>query len=694
MRQESCTFSIDIVCSLLSLLEELEFKFPSSNYRIIKKKKEKKLNFANLYLFKEDTHLDNKLINSFFFVPTDTGLSKFSTTPSHMGSTEGCPSEESDSADAVLNYIGQILMKEGLENGTNMFSDATLQAAEKSFYDVLGEKYPSSMNQNVEGPIKNFTCFCNYYGCKNIVTANNSGESSLVCNLCQLKSCYVLAPPPVEYTFQSKSSSSLQSFSPPINFGNTVSDSQSFLPFEDGIKETYWGLHPHGNHMKKHHQEYQLEPQRKNKHLAVYNEVPDEQLEMFDKVLLFNNGDDESAVCNPGASNGEATRKRERVKRRDLVDLRTLLMHCADAVGNDDLKSANEVLLQIKQHASPFGDGSQRLAHCFANALEARLVGIGSEIYAALAAKKMSTIHMLKAFRLSVSACPFKKMSNFFATQTIMDLAEKSTRLHIIHLGVLYGFQWPCLIQRLSERPGGPPLLRITGIDIPQSGFRPASMIEETGHRLANYCERFNVPFEYNAIAQKWETIQIEDLKINKDEVLVVNCLYRFRYLLDETVMESSPRDTVLNLIKRINPDVFILGIVNGAYNAPIFTSRFREALYYFSALFDIFEANADREDQDRMVFEQEIYGKQVLNVVACEGAKRVERPETYKQWQVRNMRAGLKQLPLNQEIIKKVEGHVKLRYHKDFLVDEDSQWLLQGWKGRILYALSCWKTA
>ena len=43
------------------------------------------------------------------------------------------------------------------------------------------------------------------------------------------------------------------------------------------------------------------EPQRRNKHLAVYNEVLDEPLDMFDKVLQFNT-EDESVVSNPEAS--------------------------------------------------------------------------------------------------------------------------------------------------------------------------------------------------------------------------------------------------------------------------------------------------------------------------------------------------------------------------------------------------------
>jgi thioredoxin-like negative regulator of GroEL len=60
------------------------------------------------------------------------------------------------------------------------------------------------------------------------------------------------------------------------------------------------------------------------------------------------------------------------------VDLRTLLTHCAEAVSTGDRRSATELLRQIRQRSSPRGDASQRLAHCFAEALEARLAGTGA----------------------------------------------------------------------------------------------------------------------------------------------------------------------------------------------------------------------------------------------------------------------------------------------------------------------------
>ncbi|GAB4860136.1 Scarecrow-like protein 14 [Ancistrocladus abbreviatus] len=355
----------------------------------------------------------------------------------------------------------------------------------------------------------------------------------------------------------------------------------------------------------------------------------------------------------------------------------------------DDRRTAAELLKQIRQHSSPEGDGYQRLAHYFADALEARGAGTGSQIYTALGSKRTTAVDRIKAFQFFIAACPFKKVSIGFVVHMILKAAEKATKLHIVDFGILYGFHWPSLIQLLSERPGGPPKLCITGIDLPLPGFRPAERVEATGRRLAKYCTRFSVPFEYHAIAQKWETIKLEDLKISGG-VVAVSCLYRLRNLLDETVVVDSPRNAVLNLIRDIKPNIFVNASENGSFSAPFFITRFKEALFHFSTLFDMFDANVARERPERLMFEKEFYGREIMNVVACEGTERVERPETYKQWQVRITRAGFKQLALDPELLKKLIMKVKA-YHKDFLVDVDGHWVLQGWKGRIVFSMSAW---
>ncbi|XAR60618.1 hypothetical protein NMG60_11034063 [Bertholletia excelsa] len=448
---------------------------------------------------------------------------------------------------------------------------------------------------------------------------------------------------------------------------------------------------------------------RSHKHLA--SEVDESLLfELFDKVLCIYSGTDDSAlntVSFPNESNRESQQNegaqesktemfysRRGATKRQALCMRSLLLQCMQSVADNNKASASTLLKQIKLWSSPTGDGCQRLAHYFADGLEARLLGVGNPEHRAVSQRFFTDEETLKAYSMYLSALPFMDTAYFFTTRTIMELAEKATSIHIIQFGIVYGGQWSYLIHCLSRRPIGPPKLRITGIDLPQSGFGPDARVKETGCRLASYCKKLNVPFQYNGIAQKWETLSVEDLRIEKDEVLIVECLGQLMHLLDDTIMEHSPRDAVLNLIRIINPDVFVHGVSNGTYNSPFFTSRFREALFYFSSLFDMFDANLPRENPQRVVFEREMWGKEIVNILASEGAERIERPETYKQWQNRMIRAGLRQLPLNRGILKSVKAKVKSRYHKGFFVDESSGWLLEGWKGRVMFAFSCWKAA
>ncbi|XP_057956689.1 scarecrow-like protein 14 [Malania oleifera] len=654
----------------------------------------------------------------------------------------------------VVKVIGHILMEEDMQDQSSMFFDSwALQAAERSFYEALGNKYPLSPNQPpLESP-NTFSSDCSHSRGDGTI---NSVQTRLIGDRRELgPSVSQSSLQDVNPAFQSTSqlplsslSNSSHSFNGPVHSSvsmpldpNPFTKNDTALQFRRGVEEASKFLPganlltidlenqnlppvdnaqevekddteslPNGSRGRKNHDREEIceEEERRNKQSAVHVEEA-ELVDMFDSVLLCSYGYQNYILCtaDKDEQNGEAKaleqdgpagrlnagkgRAKRRGNKKEVVDLRTLLILCAQAVNADDRRTADELLRQIRQHSSPSGDGSQRCAHYFANALEARLTGTGTQLYTALASRLESASDMLKCYQLYLMASPFKKIALKFANHHIFGFAEKATTLHIIDFGILYGFQWPMLIHHLSSRPGGPPKLRITGIDLPQPGFRPAERIQETGHRLARYCERFNVPFEYNAIAKKWETIRIEDLKIKKNEVIAVNSLFRFRNLLDETVVIDSPRDAVLNLIRKINPDIFTVSVVNGCYSAPFFVTRFRELLFHFSAFFDMFDANLSRENQERMVFEKEFYGRETMNVIACEGLERVVRPETYKQWQVRIGRAGFRLLPLDGDLMKALRTKVKAGFHKDFVVDEDGHWMLQGWKGRILYASSCW---
>ncbi|KAE8696676.1 Scarecrow-like protein 14 [Hibiscus syriacus] len=566
-------------------------------------------------------------------------------------------------ANEMLKYINQMLMEEDLQEKSCMLQDClALQAAEESFYDVLGHQYPLPVEPISLFPDDNPTQTTRIGSINSHITGTDS------------------------VTWRDTTAESFRESSPT----GDLAPQSSLSPLRSKGRKNY----------RREDGDY-LEEGTSSKQSAISLE-DSEQLEMYDEVLLCKGENEDylkwslhgNSQLKESTNGGTVSRRKNNGKKREVVDLSSLLTQCAQSVAIDDQRTANELLKQIRQHSYDTGDGTQRLAYYFAKALKTRLAGLGAPSYLHLLSNKTSAADVLKAYGVYVSACPFKKMSNFYANKKIMGVAETAITLHIVDFGICYGFQWPCLIRHLSTRSGGPPKLRITGIEFPQPGPRPAEKVEETGRRLKRYCERFNVPFEYTVIAKKWESIRLKELKINKGKVVVVNCMYRLKNLPDDTMASTSARDTLLKLIRSINPELFIHGIENGTYNAPFFVTRFREALFHFSAKFDIFEANVSREDPGRMMFEKEVLGRDVMNVIACEGSKRVERPETYKQWQARTVRSGFKQVPLDKELVKKVRNLVQCNYHRDFGLDLDGHWMLQVWKGRVIYALSCWKPA
>ncbi|KOM26203.1 hypothetical protein LR48_Vigan238s003600 [Vigna angularis] len=633
------------------------------------------------------------------------------------------PSLEDNDFSETAKFISQILMEENVEHKP-FYDSLTLQVTEKSFYDALAGNLPNTSHSTTHSPCK--------------LPRNPSKTLSPVTYLLPpintpLLSVLKLKPPPppppppapaataVTTIFQMKIPNIFNDVDSVSQFRRGLEEASKFLPPGPNLVtglgsngeqafnkfgDTSYGLSGKNHKRDERYaiEEEEEEEGRSNKQTALSHVDESDLSDAFDRVLLH-----EGNMCSqinslPGGAvkvdeaDGGKSRSRKKERNKETVDLRNLLLMCSQSVYANDNRTANELLKQIRQHSSPFGDASQRLAHYFANGLEARLVGDGTVaqgMYSFLTSKRSSAAEFLKAYQVFLSASPFKKFTYFFANKMIMKAAAKAETIHIIDFGILYGFHWPILIKFLSDREGGPPKLRITGIEFPQPGFRPSERIEETGHRLANYCKRYKVPFEYHAIASRnWETIQVEALKIESNEFVAVNCHMRFENLLDESIEVDSPRNAVLHLIKKINPNIFTQSITNGSYNAPFFATRFREALFHYSAIYDMCDTVMPRENEWRLMIERELLGREAMNVIACEGSERIERPETYKQWQARNTRAGFKQLPLNPELMTKFRTKLKEWYHRDFVFDEDNNWMLQGWKGRILYASTCWVPA
>ncbi|CAM6063117.1 unnamed protein product [Sphagnum tenellum] len=373
-----------------------------------------------------------------------------------------------------------------------------------------------------------------------------------------------------------------------------------------------------------------------------------------------------------------------------------LLLMCGEAIQQNDLKVATQIITKLRELSSPNGNGVQRMAHYVTNALVAKMSGSGVQLYTSLENNNPSTGTSLRAYRSIFMDVPYMKFGIQFCTTQILDAFKGAMHVHVIDYGILYGLHLPCLIQELGKRPEGPPHLRVTGIDHRREPNSTSSeRVQETGQRLVKFAKLCGVPFEYIAIAKEWENITLEELDLKEREVLAINCFFRLQHLLDNQVVPANPRLFILKMIRTMNPKVFVTGVENASCNEPFFISRLSKTIKHYSVHFDTLDVvTSSNSEKHRIVFEKEILGRQILNIIACEGTSRVERFESYKQWQRCIQRSGFIQRPLPfKNATQKVNYESTLgSYDKRFGIGKDDGWLFIGWKNEIMCAFSTWK--
>ncbi|KAI8019682.1 GRAS family protein RAM1 [Camellia lanceoleosa] len=153
-------------------------------------------------------------------------------------------------------------------------------------------------------------------------------------------------------------------------------------------------------------------------------------------------------------------------KRKAVVDedgkglhLIHLLLISASSIDENNLELAVENLSELYQNVSLNGDSVQRVAAHFADGLVARLLTRKSPFYDMIM-KEPTPEEEFMAFTELYRVSPCFQFAHFTANQAIIEAFEKdednnNSSLHVIDFDVSYGFQWPSLIQSLSEKATG-----------------------------------------------------------------------------------------------------------------------------------------------------------------------------------------------------------------------------------------------
>ncbi|XP_021891377.1 DELLA protein GAI [Carica papaya] len=362
------------------------------------------------------------------------------------------------------------------------------------------------------------------------------------------------------------------------------------------------------------------------------------------------------------------------------------LVACAEAVQQENMKLADALVKHIGLLAASQAGAMKKVATYFAEALARRIY----RVYPQDGTLDSSYSDILQMH--FYETCPYLKFAHFTANQAILEAFASANRVHIIDFGLKQGMQWPALMQALALRPGGPPAFRLTGIGPPQPSNTDA--LQQVGWKLAQLAETIGVDFEFQGfVANSLADLEPEMLGIRPAEIeaVAVNSVFELHRLL----ARPGGIDKVLTSIKAMKPKIITVVEQEANHNGPVFLDRFNEALHYYSSLFDSLEGSGLGTPSQDLVMSELYLGKQICNVVACEGADRVERHETLTQWRTRMESAGFDPVHLGSNAFKQASMLLALFAGGDgYRVEENNGCLMLGWHTRPLIATSAWQLA
>ncbi|KAL5743455.1 hypothetical protein ACOSQ2_026571 [Xanthoceras sorbifolium] len=428
----------------------------------------------------------------------------------------------------------------------------------------------------------------------------------------------------------------------------------------------------------------------------VYNDDSEYDLRAIPGVAAYPQADSERETSrkrmktsiesgSPSGAVSESTRTVMVVDSQEAgVQLVHTLMACAEAIQQENLKLADALVKHIGLLAASQAGAMRKVATYFAEALARRIYRIYPQDCLDSSYNDILQMHFYES-------CPYLKFAHFTANQAILEAFATATRVHVVDFSLKQGMQWPALMQALALRPGGPPAFRLTGIGPPQPNNTDA--LQQVGWKLAQLADTIGVEFEFRGfVANSLADLEPEMLDIRPDvETVAVNSVFELHRLL----ARPGGIEKVVSSIKAMKPKIITVVEQEANHNGPVFLDRFTEALHYYSSLFDSLEGSALAPPSQDLVMSEVYLGRQICNVVACEGADRIERHETLTQWRTRMQSAGFEPVHLGSNAFKQASMLLALFAGGDgYRVDESNGCLMLGWHTRPLIATSAWQLA
>ncbi|KAK6151169.1 hypothetical protein DH2020_016101 [Rehmannia glutinosa] len=399
----------------------------------------------------------------------------------------------------------------------------------------------------------------------------------------------------------------------------------------------------------------------------------------------------------------------------DANCMEQLLVHCANAIETNDATLAQQILWVLNNIAPPDGDSNQRLTCGFLRALIARAAKSGNcKLLTAMAnvhANDLTMVnHKFSIIELAnfVDLTPWHRFGFTAANQAVLEAVEGYSVVHIVDLSLTHCMQIPTLIDSISTRLEGPPLVKLT-IAGAMEDFPPMLDLsyEELGSKLVNFARSRNIAMEFrvipssssNAFSSLIEQLRLQQLtRAENGEALVINCHMMLHYIPEESLptiptsfenSTTSLRSMFLKALRSLNPTIVVLVDEDADFTSNNLVNRLRSAYNYLWIPYDTVDTLLPRGSKQRQWYEADICWK-IENVISQEGHQRVERLETRSKWVQRMRNASFRGVGFSEDAITEVKNMLD-EHAGGWGVKKEEEDIVLTWKGHNVVFATAW---